>query len=640
MSKPNNAALRMSRVATALPRSTKQIITIVVDFLSLFFAVWGAYCLRLGYWYEPSTEQFALFLLAPVIAAPIFVINGLYRSVIRYVGEQALLAIVKSMGIATLLWTGVAFMTEMRGLEGVPRSVPLLYFMLATGFVAATRFGARWLLWLPLRKRFSNEQILIYGAGQAGHQLATSLLQGDKLFPAAFVDDNPNMVGKDLGGLRVHSVNQLPWLIEHYEVSSVIVCLPDVSSEKRREVVELLEQHRLKVRILPGLSDIVSGRNLVSLVREVDVGDLLGRDPIAADPELLHKCITGKVVLVTGAGGSIGSELSHQIAALSPRQLILLDHSEPSLYQVHRKVEGLNVCPVVPCLGSVVDIGMVQHVFKTYGVQTVYHAAAHKHVPLVESNISEGVRNNILGTQNVAKAAAESGAETFVLISTDKAVRPTNVMGSTKRWAELAIQQVALEQQGNSGKTIFCAVRFGNVLGSSGSVIPLFKEQIQKGGPITVTHPEINRFFMSIHEAVELVIQAGSMAQGGEVFLLDMGESVKIVDLAKKMISLAGLTEKTADGKGDIEIQFTGLRPGEKLYEELLIDSTGAEKTAHPKIMRAHEAGLTADQWAQVVSKLFEQLNAYQESDARRLLLDIANDQTDFHLQEARNVIR
>jgi FlaA1/EpsC-like NDP-sugar epimerase len=622
MSKPNNAAVRLSRVATALPRSTKQIITIAVDFISLFFAVWGAYCLRLGYWYEPSAEQFALFLLAPVIAAPIFVINGLYRSVIRYVGEQALLAIVKSMGIATLLWTGVAFMTEMRGLEGVPRSVPLLYFMLATGFVAATRFGARWLLWLPLRKRYGNEQILIFGAGQAGHQLATSLLQGDKLFPAAFVDDNPSLVGKDLGGLRVHSVNQLPWLIEHYEVSSVIVCLPDVSSEKRREVVELLEQHRLKVRILPGLSDIVSGRNLVSLVREVDVGDLLGRDPIAADPALLHKCITGKVVLVTGAGGSIGSELSHQIAALSPKQLILLDHSEPSLYQVHRKVEGLNACPVVPCLGSVADADLIRHVFKTYHVQTVYHAAAHKHVPLVESNISEGVKNNILGTQNVAQAAAEFGSETFVLISTDKAVRPTNVMGSTKRWAELAIQQVARSQ---SNKTIFCAVRFGNVLGSSGSVIPLFKEQIQKGGPITVTHPEINRFFMSIHEAVELVIQAGSMAQGGEVFLLDMGESVKIVDLAKKMISLAGLTEKTADGKGDIEIQFTGLRPGEKLYEELLINDAGAEKTAHPKIMRAHEAGLSKDQWGQVWGSLRHSLQTEQEQRAKRLLLDVAN---------------
>lgn len=623
MSKSNNAAVRLSRVATALPRSTKQIITIAVDFISLFFAVWGAYCLRLGYWYEPSVEQFALFLLAPVIAAPIFVINGLYRSVIRYVGEQALLAIVKSMGIATLLWTGVAFMTEMRGLEGVPRSVPLLYFMLATSFVAATRFGARWLLWLPLRKRFANEQILIYGAGQAGHQLATSLLQGDKLFPAAFVDDNPSLVGKDLGGLRVHSVNQLPWLIEHYEVSSVIVCLPDVSSEKRREVVELLEQHRLKVRILPGLSDIVSGRNLVSLVREVDVGDLLGRDPIAADPALLHKCITGKVVLVTGSGGSIGSELSHQIAALSPKQLILLDHSEPSLYQVHRKVEGLNACPVVPCLGSVADADLIRHVFKTYHVQTVYHAAAHKHVPLVESNISEGVKNNILGTQNVAQAAAEFGSETFVLISTDKAVRPTNVMGSTKRWAELAIQQVA-RSQGN--KTIFCAVRFGNVLGSSGSVIPLFKEQIQKGGPITVTHPEINRFFMSIHEAVELVIQAGSMAQGGEVFLLDMGESVKIVDLAKKMISLAGLTEKTADGKGDIEIQFTGLRPGEKLYEELLIDSAGAEKTAHPKIMKAYDSVFPGISFLNVQKELAVLLQEGQSDKARLLLLKVAND--------------
>jgi FlaA1/EpsC-like NDP-sugar epimerase len=624
MNKANHIAAHLSRLATALPRSTKQIITIAVDFASLFFAVWGAYCLRLGYWYEPSIEQFALFVMAPVIAAPVFVINGLYRSVIRYVGEQALLAIVKSMGIATLLWTGVAFMTEMRGLEGVPRSVPLLYFMLATGLVAATRFGARWLLWLPLRKRFGNEQVLVYGAGQAGHQLATSLLQGDKLFPAAFVDNNPALIGKDIGGLRVYSVDQLPWLIEHYEVSSVIVCLPDVKSDRRREVVELLEQYRLKVRVLPGLSDIASGRNLVSLVREVDVGDLLGRDPIAANPNLLRKCITGKVVLVTGAGGSIGSELSHQVAALSPHLLILLDHSEPALYQVHRKLTQLNTCPVLPCLGSVVDIEMLRRLFQRHGIQTVYHAAAHKHVPLVESNLLEGVKNNVFGTQNLAQTAAQFRAETFVLISTDKAVRPTNVMGATKRWAELAVQQVA-QTHNQASQTTFCAVRFGNVLGSSGSVIPLFKEQIQQGGPITVTHPEINRFFMSIHEAVELVIQAGSMAQGSEVFLLDMGESVKIIDLARKMISLAGLTEKTVNGQGDIEIQFSGLRPGEKLYEELLIDETKAELTSHVKIRKALDYCPSESEINVLWQQLSIQFNAQDENSLKHLLLEVAN---------------
>lgn len=614
---------RLSRYATALPRGAKQSLSIAFDAVALFMAVWFAYYLRLGYWYQPTPEQFAVFALAPAIAIPVFVLGGLYRSVIRYVGEKALIAIVKSTGVATLLWTGCAFMTEMRGLQGVPRSVPFIYFLLAVSVVSASRFGARWLLWLPVRRRFSKEQILIYGAGPAGHQLAVSLLQGSTLFPAAFVDDAPTLIGKDVGGLRVYGPDQIAWLKDHYEVSSIVVCLPEVSSNKRRGVVELLEGHRLKVQILPNLADIATGRNLVSLVREVDIGDLLGRDPVAADPQLLHKCIKGKVVLVTGAGGSIGSELSHQIVALQPSKLILMDHSEPALYQVHRKVESLGICEVVPYLGSVANTDVVSTLFQTQPIQTVYHAAAHKHVPLVESNVAEGFRNNTLGTLNVARASALHSVETFVLISTDKAVRPTNVMGSTKRWAELALQQVAQSEENRC--TVFCAVRFGNVLGSSGSVIPLFKEQIQKGGPITVTHPEINRFFMSIHEAVELVIQAGSMARGGEVFLLDMGESVKISDLARKMIALAGLTEKDELGRGDIEIQYTGLRPGEKLYEELLIEHENAQQTAHPKILRAIEPGISAPEWHSLCKRANRLIESDQGRELKSLLLQIAN---------------
>lgn len=606
----------------AWPRSAKQVVLMAVDFVCLFAAVWSAYALRMGEFIEPKFWQLVLFVAAPLVAIPVFAVNGLYRSVIRYVGEKALWTIVKSMFFAVLLWSSLVFFLDVQRFEAAPRSVPLLYFLLGTVIIAASRFGARWLIWLPVRRQISDRQVLIFGANPAGIQLAESLMAGHDLFPAGFVDDTPDLVHKDISGIRVYPPNRLAYLVDHFEIRDAIVCLPQASSSRRREVVEMLEKHRLRVRILPALSDLATGKNIVNLVRDVDVGDLLGRDPVAADHAILSKCIRNKVVLVTGAGGSIGSELCRQIASLGPAKLLVMDQSEPALYQVHRKLENMGLCSVTPYLGSVSDALRVNQVFAQHGVQTVYHAAAHKHVPLVESNIAEGVKNNILGTQTVATAALNHGVETFVLISTDKAVRPTNVMGATKRWAEIVVQNLAAK----SDKTVFCAVRFGNVLGSSGSVIPLFKEQIANGGPVTVTHPEINRFFMSIHEAVELVIQASSLAKGGEVFLLDMGESVKIVDLARNMIRLAGLKPyDPLTGDGDIAIEFTGLRPGEKLFEELLIDNSNAEGTVHPKILSANEPMNSEQEFVGLLEQLLGCLERHADLEARELLLKVAN---------------
>lgn len=611
--------------AIALPRTAKQFLLITVDFVSLLFAVWAAYGLRTGDWTQTDPWYFLLLIAGPVFAIPVFVANGLYRSVIRYVGEKALWTIVKCMFLSTLLWASLVFFLDVQRFEAAPRSVPVLYFMLGTLLVVASRFGARWLIWLPVRRTNSGRQVLIFGANDTGIQLANSLGQGKEMFPAGFIDDNPSLIHKDVSGFRVYPPERIPFLIDHYEISDVIVCLPDASSARRREVVGMLESHQLKVRILPALADLASGKNLVNLVREVDVGDLLGRDPVAANPELLGKCITKKTVLVTGAGGSIGSELCRQIILMGPSKLLLLEQSEPALYQVHRKLVSMGVAEVVPVLGSVVDSQLLSNLFQRQQIHTVYHAAAHKHVPLVESNVAEGIRNNILGTQNIAECARKYGVESFVLISTDKAVRPTNAMGATKRWAELVLQQQAELSKADHKPTVFCAVRFGNVLGSSGSVIPLFREQIQNGGPVTVTHPDVVRYFMSIHEAVELVIQAGSLANGGEVFLLDMGESVKIVDLAKNMIQLAGFQPMDPNTReGDIEITFTGLRPGEKLYEELLINLDDARPTAHSKIMSAHEASMSSEQFDTLLRKLLDHIHKNEVDQAKSFLLKIA----------------
>lgn len=611
-------------------RPIKQALMMAADVMLLVGAVWLAYCLRFGGWFVPNQPQALLMLAAPVLAIPVFIKMGLYRSVIRYLGEQALWAVVKGVVIAALLWTALAFMTQMTGIDGVPRTVSVLYGLLALVLVAGSRFTARWLLWLPIRRRFSGRQVLIYGAGEAGRQLAASLRRGRELFPAGFLDDEITLQGKDIDGLRVYSPEQLQMLIEHFDIHDVIVTLSAASTARRREVVTFLEQYQVKVRILPTWADISNGPQLVNMVREVDIGDLLGRDSVAADPALLGYCITGKCVMVSGAGGSIGSELCRQIAALAPSRMVLLEAGEHALYQIDRALRAIAGCEIISCLGSVTNRDLVNGLLVDHGVQTIYHAAAHKHVPLVESNVLEGVRNNILGTCVLAQAAFDAGVGSFVLISTDKAVRPTNVMGATKRWAELVIQDFAAKASAKKTGQCFCAVRFGNVLGSSGSVIPLFKEQIAQGGPVTVTHAGVTRYFMSIHEAVQLVIQAGSMATGGEIFLLDMGEPVKITDLAKNMIRLTGHSVRDDENpRGDIEIVLTGLRPGEKLHEELLIASGNAEGTRHPKIMKADEPRLGGDALLEKIEQLRKAMAVGDTANVRTILMAQAGALTD-----------
>jgi FlaA1/EpsC-like NDP-sugar epimerase len=621
----NRFTSKLARHMTGMGRNRKQGVMMLVDAALLPFSVWSAYSLRFGTWFMPNVEQWLLILAAPLLSVPLFIPFGLYRSVVRYMGEHALWAIVKAVGFSVLLWAFLAFMTSLTGQEGVPRSVPVIYALLAVILIGASRFSARWMLWMPLRRQFSGRQVLIYGAGESGRQLASALHGGHELFPAGFIDEDPDLLGKDLDGLRVYGESQLAEVIERFDIHDVIVTLSSASSLKRQAVVKLLEQYPVKVRILPAVAEIANGKHLVNMVREVDIGDLLGRDPVAADPELLGRNITGKVVMVTGAGGSIGSELCRQIAGIAPRRLVLLEASEHALYQIDKSLRDMAGCEVVPSLGSVEDGDLVRRILVAYGVQTIYHAAAHKHVPLVECNVAEGVRNNVFGSRTLATAALEHGVETFVLISTDKAVRPTNVMGATKRWAEIVMQECASKAAAAGLGQRFCAVRFGNVLGSSGSVIPLFREQIAKGGPVTVTHAEVTRFFMSIHEAVELVIQAGSMAEGGEIFLLDMGEPVKIVDLARNMITLAGHEVRdAANPDGDIDIVVTGLRPGEKLYEELLIADEHATETLHPKIMKALEPSPSDSVLDELLVRLQQGIEVGDEDGVRSLLMEIA----------------
>ena len=622
---PKLIPVHHSKKLVDLSRPVKQGLMVATDGLCLVLAVWMAYCLRLGELFVPNIQQFALIVAAPAIAIPVFLKMGLYRSVIRYLGEQALWSIFKGVSFASLIWAALAFMTQMTGVHGVPRAIPVLYWLLGLVLVSGSRFAARWMLWLPLRKRFSGRQVLIYGAGDAGQQLAASLRKGRDLFPAGFLDDDQDLHGKDVNGLRVYDPDTLAVLIERFDIHDVIVTLPSASNARRREVVAYLEHFPVLVRILPALSDVANGKLLVNMVREVDIGDLLGRDPVEPDASLLGQCITNKVVLVTGAGGSIGSELCRQIVALHPAKLVLLESSEHALYQIDRSLRAMAQCEVIPCLGTVLDQRLLARLMSAHAVQTVYHAAAYKHVPMVESNVLEGVTNNIWGTMAVASESFAAGVETFVLISTDKAVRPTNVMGGTKRLAELVVQDFALRalQQGTS--QTFCAVRFGNVLGSSGSVIPLFKEQIARGGPVTVTHPEVTRYFMSIYEAVELVIQAGSLAHGSEIFLLDMGEPVKILDLAYNMIRLAGHSpQDMAHPDGDIAIAITGLRPGEKLCEELLIATGNAEGTVHPKIMKANEPCLNSQQLGSLIDRIRAGLDAQDEQLVRQVIMAAA----------------
>ncbi|WP_297812603.1 nucleoside-diphosphate sugar epimerase/dehydratase [uncultured Methylophaga sp.] len=609
------------------PRHTKRVISIATDFVAVVFALWLSFSLRLGEFYSPSTQQLWLFLAAPIIAIPVFIKFGLYRAVIRYIGMDALWAIARAVMLFTLIFAVLVLLAG-EWAENVPRTVYGINAVIMMLFVGGSRMLARWLFnhsradeRLNLNTENYIPPVLIYGAGQAGAQLVAMLKISHHLRPVAFIDDNDSIHHQQINGLTVYPFDELAGVIEKYKVRDVLLAMPAASRRKRSQILRKLEAYPVHVRTLPDLMDIAEGRIEVSDIREVDIGDLLGREPVAPDETLLHKNITGKVVMVTGAGGSIGSELCRQIIHLAPEKLVLFELSEFSLYQLEKELEKFNLdVPVVPVLGTVLNQQRVGAVCQHFQVKTIYHAAAYKHVPIVERNTNEGIRNNVFGTLSCAQAAIQTGVETFVLVSTDKAVRPTNTMGASKRLAELVLQALAQSEE-LCRNTRFTMVRFGNVLGSSGSVVPLFREQIAAGGPVTVTDPDIIRYFMTIPEAAELVIQAGAMGQGGDVFVLDMGEPVKILELARRMIHLSGFSvREQGSPEGDLEIQFTGLRPGEKLYEELLIGDNVTE-TAHPKIMRAEEVVIV---WS-ALEKVLQQLEAANDDDnsaeARKLLL-------------------
>ena len=568
-----------------LPRNIKQACLLSLDLVFVTTAMWSAVALRYGHLrFQLGPVEYTCAAVTVLVSAIIFLRLGLYRAVIRFMGQQAIWAIITAVSYSALILGATVFFTQAH----VPRSMPFIYFALALLGIGGTRLIIR--AYYQAKLRSLSENVIIYGAGESGRQLLAALYHGDKYHAVAFVDDDARVQRSVIHGLQVARPEDLGQLIAQHDITQVLLAIPSASPERRREIINSLVGLPVHVRTVPRINELVAGRASVNQIRDVDLDDLLGREPVPPHPELIDRCITQKVVMVTGAGGSIGSELCRQILESGPRELLLLDNSEYALYQIERELKEMTArldldLELVALLGSVQDQKRLESIYRSFHVQTVYHAAAYKHVPIVEYNIAEGVANNVLGTWFAAEAARAAGVETFVLVSTDKAVRPTNIMGASKRFAEMLLQGLAQ----TDSRTRFCMVRFGNVLGSSGSVVPLFREQIEAGGPVTVTHPEVSRYFMSIREAAQLVLQASAMGTGGDVFVLDMGEPVRIVDLARRMIRLSGyeMTHDTHVGE-HIDIEFIGLRPGEKLHEELMLGSN-VEGTGHPMIMRAEE---------------------------------------------------
>ena len=596
----------------------------LVDFFIVVLTLLASFSVRLGVWYIPNIDLVWLIFGAPFIAIVIFIRFGLYRTVLRYASFDALWAILQGVSLYALVWGVIGFLS---GLDGIPRSVMLINWIFLLITIGGTRMCIRWLLTrkIGLKNSFkaddNSNKVLIYGAGEAGIQLAGALKHSFEYTPVGFIDDLKELQGNYIGGLEVYSPVGIGDVINKLKVQEVLIAIPSISRLVREKIIKTLDSYSVIVRALPSLSDLAGGKISVNDLHKVNIKDLLGRGTVSANQALLSKNITGRVVMVTGAGGSIGSELSRQIALLKPKGLILYEISELALYTIEKELttfhnQKINIYPV---LGDIKNTNRLTQVLNNFKVDTVYHAAAYKHVPMVEFNNAEGVDNNIFGTLCCAKAAIDNGVETFVLVSTDKAVRPTNTMGATKRCAELILQALSM----NQNDTKFTMVRFGNVLDSSGSVIPLFKQQIREGGPVTVTDKDIVRYFMTISEAVELVIQAGAMCSGGDVFVLDMNKPVRIDDLAKKMISLSGLKLKDEfHPDGDIEIKYIGLRPGEKLNEELLVGDNTSE-TDNPLIMRAEEDKLSWDELKPILDSLKNEIQDCNQEKIRKLLIQL-----------------
>lgn len=603
----------------ALPRNIKKIIFVIHDAVVIFVAFWFAQNLKASYsqeWAEPA--NWLAFAATAILTILVFTRLGLYRAVTRYVSTKVLTTTVLGSAISGVLFFLSVLLFEQR----LRLALPVAYFLMLVVLIAGSRIMLRTMLTNRHRKQMIP--VIIYGAGQSGRQLLEAIKQVSEYNAVAFVDDNAAIQRMVIYDLPVHKPSEIGNLINRYGVEKILLAIPSASTEVRKNIIHQLEAYPCEVLTIPGMKDLVDGKISASSLKKVSVVDLLGRDPVAPRPELMAADISGKVVMVTGAGGSIGSELCRQIIRNRPAKLILFELSEFSLYSIDKELSEFQTASdtaieVLPILGSVQHRKRLLTIMQTFGVQTVYHAAAYKHVPMVEFNTIEGVRNNIYGTMFCAQAAIDARVETFVLISTDKAVRPTNTMGASKRMAELVLQALAAEQ---GQTTRFCMVRFGNVLGSSGSVVPVFEQQIAAGGPVTLTHADITRYFMTIPEAAQLVIQAGAMGKGGDVFVLDMGDSVKIIDLAKQMIRLSGLEVKdAAHPEGDIEIQVTGLRPGEKLYEELLIGDE-VQKTTHPRIMTASEVMLPWNVLSDIITRMDEACRQSDQSALRRLLLE------------------
>lgn len=616
---------RFSRLILALPRPVKRAIALGIDAAICAITVYLAFYLRLGVWVDPLIGPPHPTMGAVAIALPIFVSMGLYRAIFRHAGFGAVEAVARACLIYCVPY---ALIYTVVGVYGVPRTIGLIQPILLFLFVAASRLVVRAYLGETYQALWSGgdqQRVLIYGAGRAGRQLASAIRASGEMRLVGFVDDDASLWRSTINDMVVFEPARLEEVVRKRRATDILLALPSATRRERAEIVQQLRPLGLRVQTLPGVIDLARGSVSVSDLHELDIDDLLGRSVVPPDPALLRRNISGKVVMVTGAGGSIGSELCRQIALASPKRLILVDNGEYNLYSIHRELTGLDgdeahgPGDLVPVLGSVIDAKRMDEVFSTFAPETVFHAAAYKHVPLVEMNILQGIENNVIGTLVVAQAAARHGVANFTLISTDKAVRPTNVMGTTKRLAEMVLQ--ALDERG--GKTRFSMVRFGNVLGSSGSVVPLFREQIEAGGPITITHPDITRYFMTIPEAAQLVLQAGAMSEGGDVFLLDMGEPVRIVDLARNMIELSGKTMRDSNTpNGDIEVHFVGLRPGEKLFEELLIGERPLP-TEHKRIMRSTEDHLPWQEIDEGLTALRKAIAAGDAASARIKIMEL-----------------
>ncbi|EOX4130515.1 polysaccharide biosynthesis protein [Vibrio cholerae] len=609
-----------------LSRVNKRIISVLVDAFFIIFSFYSAYWVRVGN-VEIIHSDSIPYLLATVIVVTIlsFTRLGLYRAILRYLTFHALAVV----SVGTLISAASVAIAAFYFDAPVPRSLPIIYGTFLCLLCGGSRLIVRVLV-SGLNGK-GRKVVLIYGAGSAGRQLAIALRNSESYKVAGFIDNDKTLENTVIMGMQVHDVSRAAYLVDKYDVTQILLAVPSASRARRKKILESLINLSAEVLTVPDMKDIVEGKASIDQLKDVAIEDLLGRDPVTPQQCLMESNILGKVVMVTGAGGSIGSELCRQIVRQKPKALVLFELSEFGLYQIDRELkqlmeaEGLYV-EIIPLLGSVQRINRLVVTMKSFKVQTVYHAAAYKHVPLVEYNVVEGVRNNVFGTYYAAQAAIEAGVESFVLISTDKAVRPTNVMGTSKRMAELALQALAAKENEKMNGTRFCMVRFGNVLGSSGSVVPLFKRQIEAGGPITVTHPDIIRYFMTIPEAAQLVIQAGAMGKGGDVFVLDMGEPVRITDLAVNLIQLSGLEVKDEQHPyGDIAIEFTGLRPGEKLYEELLIGDN-VQKTAHERIMTANERYLPLAEFEQHLNELDKACHAFNHERIRELLLEAPTD--------------